>query len=152
MAENVGSPVNLLFTSVGRRVELLRAFRQAYRDLDLAGNVVALDIDPLAPALQVADRPYIVPRLTSPDFVPALLEICHRERISAIFPLIDPDIPLLAHHREAIEATQRRISAARGLSEWPPFVCDTQVDSTALLNRPQKHMHPMWRSPPCRTW
>jgi carbamoyl-phosphate synthase large subunit len=46
------NPVNLLFVSAGRRVELLRLFRQAYRRLRLDGRIIATDIDPLAPALQ----------------------------------------------------------------------------------------------------
>lgn len=102
--------INALFTSVGRRVELLRAFRQAYKALALEGRIVALDIDPLAPALQLADRPYIVPRLDSPDYIPTLVEICRREQIGLIFPLIDPDIPVLARHRTEIEATGARLA------------------------------------------
>lgn len=102
--------VNTLFTSVGRRVELLRAFRRAYQALGLSGRIVAVDIDPLAPALQEADRPYIVPRLTSPDYIPVLSEICRREQVGLVFPLIDPDIPILARHREEIEATGARVA------------------------------------------
>ena len=101
--------VNTLFTSVGRRVELLRAFRRAYQALGLEGNIVALDIDPLAPALQVADRPYIVPRLDDPTSVPTLIKICRREQVGLVFPLIDPDILLLARHRAEIEATGARV-------------------------------------------
>ena len=79
--------INTLFTSVGRRVNLLRAFRKAYRSLGLDGHIVALDIDPLAPALQIADRPYIVPRIDDPDYIPTLVDICHCEKVNAIFPL-----------------------------------------------------------------
>jgi len=102
--------VNVLFTSVGRRVELLRAFRRACQSLGLDGRIVAVDIDPLAPALQAADRPYVVPRLTEPDYVPALVEICRCEAIDMLFPLIDPDIPVLARHRGALEATGARLA------------------------------------------
>jgi carbamoyl-phosphate synthase large subunit len=103
--------VNLLFSSVGRRVELLRAFQRAYRALELGGNIVALDVDPLAPALQVADRPYIVPRLDDPAFVPTLAKICQQEQVSLVLPLIDPDITLLARHRAEIEASGSRVAA-----------------------------------------
>lgn len=102
--------MNILFTSVGRRVELLRAFKQAYQSLGLAGKIVAADIDPLAPALQLADRPYIVPRLDAPNYIPALVEICQREQVALIFPLIDPDISVLAQHRASIEATGARLA------------------------------------------
>lgn len=101
--------MNVLFTSAGRRVELLRAFRAAYTDLDLAGLVVAVDVDPLAPGLQEADRAYLVPRTADPAYVPALVEICGRERVSLIVPLVDRDIPVLAEHRKELEATGARL-------------------------------------------
>jgi carbamoyl-phosphate synthase large subunit len=101
---NVGEPGPcMLFTSVGRRVELVRLFRAAYEGLGLSSNIVALDIDPLAPALGEADRPYLVPPLSDPSYIPTFLEICRRERPLRIFPLIDPDIPVLAAHRAEIE-------------------------------------------------
>jgi carbamoyl-phosphate synthase large subunit len=101
--------VNVLFTSVGRRVELLRAFKQAYADLGLNGNIVAVDIDPLAPALQEADCPYIVPRLSESSYIPTLVEICRREQVHLIFPLIDPDILVLARHRQEFESVGARV-------------------------------------------
>src|SRR5687767_5032775 len=101
--------LNILFTSAGRRVELMRAFRQAYADLGLAGKIVATDINPLAPSLQCVDKPYIVPRFTTPEYIPTLVEICRREKIDMIFPLIDPDIPILAQNREALEATGAKV-------------------------------------------
>lgn len=101
--------LNVLFTSVGRRVELLRAFKRAYTDLGISGNIVAVDIDPLAPALQEADRTYIVPRLTEPAYIPTLSQICRQEQVHLIFPLIDPDIFVLARHRQQLEATGARV-------------------------------------------
>lgn len=110
MAPVNNRPVNVLFTSAGRRVELLAAFRRAYDALGLAGHIVAVDIDPLAPALQVADRSFIVPRLRAPGYIPALVKICRREQVSLVFPLIDPDIPVLAAQRKALEVTGARLA------------------------------------------
>jgi len=101
--------INILFTSAGRRVELIRNFRKAYKQLDLKGNIVAIDNDPLAPALQVSDRFYIVPKLTSPQYLTTILEICQQEKIQMIFPLIDPDIFVLAQHRQVLEARGARV-------------------------------------------
>jgi carbamoyl-phosphate synthase large subunit len=94
---------NVLFTSVGRRVELLRAFRSAYHALQLPGRIVAVDIDPLASALREAGCPYIVPRLMDSDYIPTLIKICRHERINLIFPLIDPDISVLAMNRQVFQ-------------------------------------------------
>jgi carbamoyl-phosphate synthase large subunit len=103
------STVNVLFSSAGRRVELLRAFKRAYSDLALEGNVVAVDADPLAASLQEADRRYVVPRIDDPDYLSTVVDICRRERISAVFPLIDPEIPFLALHRTAFEQVGVRV-------------------------------------------
>jgi carbamoyl-phosphate synthase large subunit len=92
--------VNVLFTSAGRRVELLRAFQRAYRSLKLKGKIIATGIQPLAPAFQVANSALLVPRTDDPDFIPALLEIVRRRRVTLVFPLIDPDIPVLAAHKQ----------------------------------------------------
>ena len=100
--------MNLLFTSVGRRVELLRAFRRAYDELELRGEIVAVDIDPLAPALQEADRWHLIPRLGDEDYIPTLLEICRSDAIDLLIPLVDRDMPLLVKNRTAIEAMGTR--------------------------------------------
>jgi carbamoyl-phosphate synthase large subunit len=69
LATQKKNKISLLFKSVGRRVELLRAFKNVYQALELEGRVVGLDMDPLAPALNVVDRPYIVPRMSHPDYL-----------------------------------------------------------------------------------
>ncbi len=103
------SKINILFTSVGRRVELLRAFRKAYDKLKLNGNIVAFDADPLAPALSMADKMHIVPKVDSPEYIPKLISICRDENVHLIFPLIDPDIFQLVDNREKIESTGAKV-------------------------------------------
>ncbi|MEM0488758.1 MAG: ATP-grasp domain-containing protein [Candidatus Bathyarchaeia archaeon] len=102
--------VNILFTSVGRRVELILAFKKAYQQLGISGKIVGTDINPLAPALRVVDKSYVVPPISSEDeYLLALIEICQREQISLVFPLIDPDIPFLARHRRRLEDTSAKV-------------------------------------------
>lgn len=101
--------MNVLFSGVGRRVELLRAFRGAFKDLQMEGRIVAVDVDPLAPALREADAVYLVPRLADPDSVPTLAEVCRREEIGLIFPLIDEGMPVLAAGRAELEETGARL-------------------------------------------
>lgn len=106
------STVNVLFTGAGRQAELLWAFKQAYQSLDLAGSIIVTDRDPLAPALQLADRPYLVPPPTDPEYMPALVEICRRERVDLVFALSDADLPVLARQRAVLEATGARLAVA----------------------------------------
>lgn len=102
--------VNVLFTSVGRRVELVRAFKAAYKELGLRGSVAATDVDPLAPALKDVDRYYMVPRLEDSRYIPTIATICGQESIDLVFPLIDPDIPILAEGRKSIERDGTRLA------------------------------------------
>jgi carbamoyl-phosphate synthase large subunit len=102
--------VTVLFTSVGRRVELLRAFGRAFSVLGITGEIVGLDVDALAPALQISDKAYVVPPVSAPEYVRTVEAICRRERVDLVFPLIDPDIPTLAHARSILEATGARVA------------------------------------------
>jgi carbamoyl-phosphate synthase large subunit len=101
--------VNLLFTSVGRRVELLNAFRRAYNTLGIGGRISGIDVDPLAPGLQVVDRPYLTSRSETQEHIAHVLEICRSDRIHLVVPLTDPDIHVLAKHRCEIEATGAQV-------------------------------------------
>ena len=89
--------MNVLMTSVGRRVKLIEYFVQEWGS---AGKIIAVDCDPTAPALFAAHHRQIVPRMDAPDYVQALEEICLRYDIRAVLSLIDPELGVLAAHAE----------------------------------------------------
>ena len=84
--------MNVLFTSSGRRVELISIFKAE------GFKTFAADSDPTAPSLYVVSKGFIVPRVvdTPQEYVNALLNICKRERIDIVIPLIDPELVILA--------------------------------------------------------
>lgn len=90
---------NILFCSCGRRVKLLQDFRSS---MNGCGNIVATDLSPVAPALFMADKTYLMPRIDAPEYFDKVLDICEKEDIKAITTLIDPEIELLASHREEL--------------------------------------------------
>lgn len=55
-------------------------------------RVLAADIDPYAIGLYVADKGVVIPRGDCPDFLPSILEICKREEIDLIVPLVDEEL------------------------------------------------------------
>jgi len=91
--------MNLLFSSCGRRVELIRSFRTALDEIG-GGNILACDIDHLASALQVADRKFIVPPCGDNSFIQAIAEICREEKVDAVIPLIDTELGIYAENKE----------------------------------------------------
>ena len=92
---------NVLISSAGRRVGLVRAFRQALEELGLHGQVLAADVSDLSSAFHLSDESFLVPPCTSPEFVPVLLDLCSREQVQLVVPTIDPELPVWADHREA---------------------------------------------------
>ncbi len=92
--------INILILSAGTRNKVVQAFRQA---LAGKGKVVATDASALAPALYDADKAYVVPRITAPDYLDRILEICRKENICGTFSLIDPELSLLAKERARFE-------------------------------------------------
>ncbi len=104
-------PFTILFTSVGRRVELMTLFRESLMTLGLDGRLIGTDIDPLAPAFHSVDEAFLVPRVDASDFVPAIVEICEQQRVDLVLPLIDPDLPRLAACRKEIASTGAQLAA-----------------------------------------
>ena len=93
--------MNYLMLSVGRRGELLKNFRQS---IEIGSKLVATDLSPYAPALYMADKQYLVPRIDDPHYIDTIIEICKKEQIHAVTTFIDPEIEILALHREKFEA------------------------------------------------
>lgn len=88
---------NILITSIGRRSALLEYFMETFKGI---GNVVVADCRDDAAALYIADKRYLVPRVNDPQYIDRLLEICRKENIRGVIPLIDPELQVIAHHRE----------------------------------------------------
>ena len=91
---------NILFTSAGRRVALIRLFRQALDAVRLPGKLVVADVCGTAPARFVSDAFEQVSAVGSPGYVDRLRDICRKHRIRLVVPLIDPELQLLARHSE----------------------------------------------------
>jgi carbamoyl-phosphate synthase large subunit len=89
--------INILLTCAGRRNYLVDYFRQA---LAGRGQVFASDASLSAPALQEADRAFLVPAVTAPDYFDILLEICREHQVRLLFSLNDLELPLLARQRD----------------------------------------------------
>lgn len=96
--------LNVLFTCVGRRVGLIRAFRSAIAELGLQGELVGTDITPAAPGLYVVDHSEQVPSVRSLPYVPTLLELVEKHHISLLVPLTDLDLRVLARRKEEFAA------------------------------------------------
>lgn len=101
--------MKILFTSVGRRVELMQAFHHTANKTNTELVIYGVDISMTAPALAFCDKKIQVCKIKEKAYVPSLLEICEKEKIDALIPTIDTDLFLLAQHREEFEAVGTKV-------------------------------------------
>jgi carbamoyl-phosphate synthase large subunit len=97
-------PLNILMTAGSRRVPLVHAFRNALRTTAAGGRIIVTDVNPLSPAVHVADRAYRVPMADDPGYLTELLAICEAERIRLVVPTIDDELPIIAAGRAQFAA------------------------------------------------
>lgn len=89
--------MNILILSAGTRNKIVQYFKRA---IGGNGNVIATDMSELAPAVYEADRFYKVPRMTDEGYIDVIFNICKKEKIDGVLTLIDPELSLLAKHKE----------------------------------------------------
>jgi carbamoyl-phosphate synthase large subunit len=86
----------VLFTCVGRRIELVNAFRRAADGLGIELDVHGADATRLAPAVHLVDKAHLVPRISTGRYINALIDVARRAHIDLLIPLLDPELPLVA--------------------------------------------------------
>lgn len=101
--------MKILFTSVGRRVELMQAFRQAAEELNVDLTIIGADITESAPALYFCDETRIVCRIKDENYIPQLLNICKEDGVDCLIPTIDTDLLLLAENKGRFEAIGTKV-------------------------------------------
>jgi carbamoyl-phosphate synthase large subunit len=101
--------LNVMLTCVGRRVALLEAFRRAMADLGVEGRLYGADHSSLAPGFHVADEGLLVPSVTGPDYVEALIDLCRKHEIKMVVPLLDWELAALAAARDRFAAVGARL-------------------------------------------
>lgn len=96
--------VTVLVSCVGRRIELLQAFRGAAQRLGVDLHLVGVDSDPTAPGLACVDTPVILPRVSEPSYLPALLDAIRAHDANVLVPTTDTDLLPISYARADIAA------------------------------------------------
>lgn len=91
----------ILFTAIGRRVELVQAFKDSYLRHSISARILGVDSDPkLAPAGRFVDAIFQAPRVNEVGYLKALLQICRKEKVDLLVPLYEPEFLILDQQRE----------------------------------------------------
>ena len=119
--------LNVLVTAASRRVPLVQAFQAS---LGRRGRVIVTDVNPLSPAVHVAERWYHVPMATAPDYLDAIIAICESERISLIVPTIDDELEIFASAAHWFLSRGIRVAVS---PEWTSRTCNDKLMTCTYL-------------------
>jgi len=94
--------MNILITSAGQRVSLVRAFQTQLRSVYPDAKVYTTDMQPqLSAACNVSDGYFQVKRVTDPAYMDELKVFCLENEIKMVVPTIDTELLVLSGHKEA---------------------------------------------------
>lgn len=88
--------MNILITSIGQRGYLVEHFKESAKG---KFGIFAADATKYAPALQNADRAFLLPYAQDPRYYDALLNICMKNDVKGIISINDLELPILAKYK-----------------------------------------------------
>lgn len=92
--------MNILITSAGRRVSLVRAFQKELKAIFPEGKVMTTDNNAkLSAACHVADKAFDIPRVCAKNYIECLIDICKANNITLVIPTIDTELKVLANKK-----------------------------------------------------
>jgi carbamoyl-phosphate synthase large subunit len=96
--------MNILITSAGQRVSLVRAFQKELKTLYPHGKVFTTDMLPqLSAACNVSDQYFQVKKVTDPNYIDELITLCVDNQIKMVVPTIDTELLVLAQNKARFE-------------------------------------------------
>ncbi|MDO7171349.1 ATP-grasp domain-containing protein [Mariniflexile sp. AS56] len=122
--------MNILITSAGRRVSLVRAFQAELKALVPEGKVMTTDFNiRLSSACHVSDKAFQLPLVCDKNYFKLLLDVCLDNNIKLIIPTIDTELLLLAKNKDlflkngitAIVSSQEFIGICRDKRQMSTF-------------------------------
>lgn len=95
--------LHILVTGVGRRVELMKAFRLAALKNEINLKIYGADMLGNAPALAYCDHTRKVVSMRDESYISDLLRICKNDKIDLVLPTIDTDLLVLSKNVDLFE-------------------------------------------------
>ena len=104
---------NILITSAGQRVALVRGFQESLKRFFPEAKVFTTDMNPrLAPATYVSDGCFEVLRVTNPNYIQQILKLCKDNEIGMIIPTIDTELLVMAENKKLFDVNNIFVSVS----------------------------------------
>jgi len=145
--------MNILITSAGRRVSLVKIFQKTVKEYDKDGKVFTVDMNPiLSSACQISDGYLQVPRVTDSKYLTILKDYCLENNILIIVPTIDTELEILSKVKEEflkdnifIAISSPQISRQFYLkSSTEKFFIEKGFDTPKIINNLKDSSYPIF--------
>jgi carbamoyl-phosphate synthase large subunit len=93
--------MNILITSAGRRVSLVRAFQVELKGHFPSSKVFTADVNPeWSSACRISDRFFTLPIIENENYIHSLLKICLTNEIKVVIPTLDTELLVLSSAKD----------------------------------------------------
>lgn len=101
-------------------------------DYKIDVELVGIDADPLSAGFHMIEKSYIVPMANDEKFIPELLEICKKEKIDILIPILSYEIPIITENRNKFE----KIGVKMALSDCDVYkATENKIKTNELFDR-----------------
>lgn len=139
--------MKILFTSVGKRVELMQAFKKAANDLAIDLTLIGSDLIDTAVALNFCDEIILTCRIDDAQYIPMLIKTCKTHSIDCLIPTIDTDLLKLAQNKEKFEkigtkvfiASEKKVRLCRDKRQTTNYFISLGLESPIPIDNISKY-------------
>jgi carbamoyl-phosphate synthase large subunit len=109
--------INVLITSAGRRVSLVKAFQKELKSVFPKGKVFTTDVLPeLSAACAISDGSFRVAKINSELYLEDLIKLCSELNVGILIPTLDTELLILSNNRSKFLETKIIISSPEFIS------------------------------------
>lgn len=95
---------SILITSAGRRVSLVKSFKNEIQKLGLDLKVMCSDSNPeMSAACQMAFKQFKTPKVSDPNYISSLVNLCIENHVKVLIPTIDTELLVLSQNKTEFE-------------------------------------------------
>lgn len=147
--------IKILFTCTGRRVSLLKLFREACLQSGLDCTIIGTDTNDNSAALQCCDHKHIVPPVDSPQYSQQIIDIVKEHHVDILIPTVDLDLMFLAENRDLLKemgctvliSTPQVVSICQDKRKTHNFLTDNGFLTPEIMNVDQAIKSPIFDFP-----
>ena len=92
---------NILISAAGRRVSLVKAFKNAVKKLKVESKILTTDLNiSKSPAAFFSDESFNIGKFNENNYINELLDICIKNEVSIVVPTLDTELKVLSKKNE----------------------------------------------------